>query len=60
MDKGDESSLELADALNVDLVEVSVDTSVDDDNLVLNSHGLVLDLLEELGETGTTVQQELC
>lgn len=59
LDVRDQSLLELADALDVDLVKVTVDTGVDDNNLVLNRHGLVLGLLEQLSETGTTVEQEL-
>lgn len=36
----------------------TVDTGVDDGHLELSGHGLVLALLEELSETGTTGQQE--
>jgi len=56
---GDEGTLVLADTVDGDLVEETVDTGEDDGNLVLNGEGLVLGLLEQLGKTGTTVQQEL-
>lgn len=48
--------LPLEDLVDGDVVEVTVDTSEDEGNHLVDSHGLVLLLLEELGETLTTVQ----
>lgn len=53
-----EGSLPLSDIVDGDSVQETVDTSVDDGDLDLDSQGLVLSLLEELSETGTTVEEE--
>lgn len=51
-----EVSLPLEDLGNGDVVEVTVDTSEDERNHLVDGHGLVLLLLEELSETLTTVE----
>ena len=51
-----EVSLPLEDLGNGDVVEVTVDTSEDEGNHLVDGHGLVLLLLEELSETLTTVE----
>ena len=52
----EEVRLPLEDLGNGDVVEVTVDTSEDERNHLVDGHGLVLLLLEELGETLTTVE----
>ena len=51
-----EVRLPLEDLGNGDVVEVTVDTSEDEGNHLVDGHGLVLLLLEELSETLTTVE----
>lgn len=51
-----EVRLPLEDLGDGDVVEVTVDTSEDERNHLVDSHGLVLLLLEELSETLTTVE----
>jgi hypothetical protein len=53
-----EVSLPLGDLVNRDRIEETVDTSVDNGNLDLSGHGLILTLLEELSQTGTTREKE--
>ena len=48
--------LEAGDLASLDLVEVATDTSEEDAGLLLDSHGHVLLLLEQLGELLTSVQ----
>jgi len=58
-DVGEELLLELEDLGDLKLVEEAADTAVDDGDLVLGGEGAVLALLEQLGEAGTAVQEEL-
>jgi hypothetical protein len=51
-----EVRLPLEDLGDGDVVEVTVDTSKDEGNHLVDGHGLVLLLLEELSETLTTVE----
>ncbi len=51
--------LEVGDLAGVDLVQEASDAAVDDGNLVLDGHGHVLALLEELGQPDTTIQELL-
>jgi len=51
--------LELRDLAGLDLVEVATDTGVENASLLLNGHGHVLLLLEELGELLTSVEELL-
>ena len=53
---GEEVRLPLEDLGDGNVVEVTVDTSKDEGNHLVDGHGLVLLLLEELGETLTTVE----
>lgn len=53
---GKEVGLPGEDLVDGDAVEVTVDTGEDEGNHLVDSHGLVLLLLEQLGETLTTVQ----
>ena len=53
---GEEVSLPGEDLLDRDVVEETVDTSEDEWNHLVDGHGLVLLLLEKLGETETTVE----
>ena len=55
----EELLLELGDLGRVDFVQESPDTAVDDGHLLLNGHGDVLALLEELGQTDTSVEELL-
>mmetsp|Transcript_14605 Transcript_14605/g.28280 ORF Transcript_14605/g.28280 Transcript_14605/m.28280 type:complete len:558 (-) Transcript_14605:55-1728(-) len=50
------ASLELTDALEVDGVKVATHTGEDNNDLLVDRHRLVLALLEELLEAGTTVK----
>merc|ERR1719232_2045938 len=59
LDVGHESLLKRGDAGGVHLVEHTTHTGVDHCNLVLDGHGHVLSLLEELSQTHTAVQQLL-
>jgi hypothetical protein len=52
----EEVRLPLEDLGDGNVVEVTVDTSEDEGNHLVDGHGLVLLLLEELGETLTTVE----
>ena len=52
----EEVRLPLEDLGDGDVVEVTVDTSVDEGNHLVDGHGAVLLLLEELGKTLTTRQ----
>ena len=51
-----EVSLPLKDLEDGDVIEMTVDTSVDQRNHLVDSHGAVLLLLEKLSETLTTVE----
>ena len=51
--------LELCDLGGVHLVEESPDAAVDDGDLVLDGHGHVLALLQQLGQPHASVQQLL-
>jgi len=51
--------LELGDFAGLDLVKISTDTGVEDAGLLLNGHGDVLLLLQELGELLTSVEELL-
>ena len=51
--------LELANLAGLDLVEVSTDTGEEDAGLLLDGHGHVLLLLEELGELLASVEELL-
>jgi len=53
-----ELSLPLGDLVDGDRVQETVDTGVDDGDLDLHGEGLVLTLLEELSQTGTTGEEE--
>jgi len=55
---GTEFSLPSGDLVDGDRIEETVDTGVDDGHLNLGGKRLVLALLEELGEAGTTTEQE--
>ena len=59
LDVGQELLLELCDLGGVDLVQESPDTAVDDGHLLLDGHGDVLTLLQQLGQSHTSVQQLL-
>ena len=59
LDVLNEGSLEGSDLGGVNFVEESTDTAVDDGDLVLNGHGHVLALLQQLGQPDTPVQQLL-
>lgn len=50
LEVGKEVSLPLEDLVDGDSVEVTVDTSVDEGNHLVNGHGGVLLLLQELGQ----------
>ena len=52
-----EGLLPSADLVDLDVVEETVDTGVDKRSHDLGGHGGVLGLLEELGKTGTSVEQ---
>ena len=55
----EELLLELCDLGRVDFVQESPDTAVDDGHLVLNGHGDVLALLEQLSQSDTSVEELL-
>ena len=59
LDVSEELLLELGDLGRVDFVQESPDTAVDDGHLLLNGHGDVLALLEELSQTDTSVEELL-
>ena len=59
LDVLNEGSLEGSDLAGVNFVEEATDTTVDDGDLVLNGHGHVLALLQQLGQPDTPVQQLL-
>merc|ERR1719402_1281271 len=59
LDVLNEGSLEGSDLAGVNFVEEATDTAVDDSDLVLNGHGHVLALLQQLGQPDTPVQQLL-
>ena len=59
LDVGKELLLKLGDLCGVDLVQESPDTAVDDGHLVLNGHGDVLALLEQLSQSDTSVEELL-
>ena len=54
-----EGSLEGGDLAGVNLVQEATDTAVDDGDLVLDGHGHVLALLQQLGQPHASVQQLL-
>merc|ERR1740131_170858 len=55
----EESFLKVGDLGGVQFVEESPDTAVDDGDLLLDGHGHVLTLLQQLGQSDTTVKQLL-
>ena len=57
--EGQELALEIENAVDRELVEVTADTAVDDGDHLLHGERLVLGLLEQLGEAGTAVEEEL-
>merc|ERR1719295_1955976 len=59
LDKVEPSKITAFEAAFVEHVKGSTDTAVDDGNLVLNGHGHVLALLQQLGQPDTPVQQLL-
>ena len=59
LDVSEELLLELSDLGRVDFVQESPDTAVDDGHLLLNGHGDVLALLQELSQTDTSVEELL-
>ena len=59
VDGGQVVALELGDVLGLDLVEVASDTSEENASLLLDGHGHVLLLLEELSELLTSVKELL-
>ena len=59
LDVLNEGSLEGGDLAGVNLVQEATDTAVDDGDLVLNGHGHVLALLQQLSQPDTSVQQLL-
>ena len=59
LDVSEELLLELGDLGRVDFVQESPDTAVDDGHLLLNGHGDVLALLEQLSQPHAPVQQLL-
>ena len=59
LDVSQELLLELGDLSRVDFVQESPDTAIDDGHLVLNGHGNVLALLQELSQTDTSVEELL-
>jgi len=56
LDVLDPGALEGPDLVELDLVQESTNTGVDDDHLLLHGHGGVLGLLEQLLETRSTVE----
>merc|ERR1740128_1386459 len=59
LDVLEESLLEVGDLGGIDFVQESTHSAVDDGDLVLNGHGHVLSLLQELGQSHTSVQELL-
>merc|ERR1719431_1470396 len=59
LDVGKELLLKLGDLCGVDLVQESPDTAVNDGNLVLDGHGHVLTLLQQLSQPHASAQQLL-
>merc|ERR1739844_542655 len=59
LDVSEELLLELGDLGRVDFVQESPDTAVDDGHLVLDGHGDVLALLEQLSQADTSVEELL-
>ena len=59
LDVGQELLLELCDLGGVDLVQESPDTAVDDGHLLLDGHGHVLTLLQQLSQPHASAQQLL-
>ena len=59
LDVLNEGSLEGGDLAGVNLVQEATDTAVDDGDLVLNGHGHILALLQQLCQPDTPVQQLL-
>merc|ERR1719356_70339 len=59
LDVLNEGSLEGGDLAGVNLVQEATDTAVNDGDLVLNGHGHVLALLQQLSQPDTSVQQLL-
>ena len=59
LDVSEELLLELGDLGRVDFVQESPDTAVDDGHLLLNGHGDVLALLQQLSQTDTSVEELL-
>merc|ERR1719384_119770 len=59
LDVLNEGSLKGSDLAGLNFVEESTDTAVDDGDLVLNGHGHVLALLQQLSQPDTPVQQLL-
>ena len=59
LDVSEELLLELGDLGRVDFVQESPDTAVDDGHLLLDGHGDVLALLQQLRQPHTSVEQLL-
>ena len=59
LDVGKELLLELGDLGGIDLVQESPDTAVDDGHLLLDGHGHVLTLLQQLSQPHASAQQLL-
>merc|ERR1712088_551365 len=59
LDVSQELLLELGDLGRVNFVQESPDTAIDDGHLVLNGHGDVLALLEQLSQSDTSVEELL-
>merc|ERR1719464_2092046 len=59
LDVGKELLLELGDLDGIDLVQESPDTAVDDGDLLLDGHGHVLTLLQQLSQPHASAQQLL-
>ena len=59
LDVSEELLLELSDLGGVNFVQEAPDTAVDDGHLLLNGHGDVLALLQELSQTDTSVEELL-
>ena len=59
LDVSEELLLELGDLGRVDFVQESPDAAIDDGHLVLNGHGDVLALLEQLSQSDTSVEELL-
>ena len=59
LDVGKELLLKLGDLCGVDLVQESPDTAVNDGDLILDGHGHVLTLLQQLSQPHASAQQLL-